>query len=237
MSILFFPLLICITVFVILLWIVRTRRSSLALMVVVLDQKQLAQGVFDVQLERVTPEIDEPKNIGPDRGEVEEIGQQRKGLLGGRLPSKMYVGNSAQITLMFPWESHQKGSNLGEISYLFDASQAQPPSLELELQAAAFAVDGDKIQRYELRKLPLIFNWNIAAERSGEFEIGFITRVYQSPDEDPQIATMNHRLRVVKLGFLTAQQLWIITGLFGVISAALGLLQTLIALGLVDSLK
>lgn len=233
MSILWFVVILCAAVFFVLLWVLRTQRSSLAFMAVTLDQKQLTRGEFDIRLESLSRRVSAPEGSDVDRRGPERIAHERSGLLGGQLPSKMYVGNSAQINLMFPWESQQEGSSLGEIRYLFDVSQLQLPSLELELQAAAFAVDGDKIQRYELHQLPLTFSWNIAAKSSGDFEIGFVTRVYQGPDQDPQVATMNHRLRVVKLGFLTAQQLWIITGLFGTVSAAFGLLQTLISLGLV----
>jgi hypothetical protein len=157
------------------------------------------------------------------------------GIVGGRIPKQLYEGDSAQIVLTFPWEKPFKSDEVQfrSITYLMRENDSAYPSLEIELQAAGFHISGEQTQNYALHSLPAVYAWNISAEKSGNFEIGIIIRLYSRANYPPVSVVSTHRIRVAKIAFLTSRQLWIITGIFGIFTAMLGVIQALVSLKII----
>jgi hypothetical protein len=158
------------------------------------------------------------------------------GIVGGKIPTKLYEGDSAQMVLKFPWN---KPFNKGErqffsVEYFFNHHKSDAPSLEIEVQAAGLEVKGEPVQRYSLLSLPVVYTWNIAAKNSGEYEMGIVMRFYGHPGNPPTMTVSTHKIKIAKIDSLTKRQLWLVTGLFGMITAILGVIQTLVSLKVID---
>lgn len=157
------------------------------------------------------------------------------GIVGGKIPKRLYEGDSAQIVLTFPWERPFKNDEeqFGSITYFMHGDNSAYPSLEIELQAAGLNIAGEQTQNRSIRALPAVYTWNILAEKSGNFELGIITRFYSRPDYPPTSVVSIYKIRVTKIAFFTSRQLWIITGLFGILTAMLGIVNTLVSLKII----
>jgi hypothetical protein len=158
------------------------------------------------------------------------------GRLGGKFPKRIYEGDSAQIILVFPWERpfSQDDQQLGEISFWMRSYNLKYPSLEVELQAAGLKISGDQQQNRVLRSLPAVYTWNVSAEKSGHYEVGIVTRFYDTEDVPPRSFVSTHKILVAKIGNLTGRQVWMITGTFGFVTAALGIIQALVSLKVIQ---
>src|SRR5207247_10480484 len=92
---------------------------------------------------------------------------------------------------------------------------AQEKFLEIELQAAAFSVDGGRTQQQLLNWMNaenLSYRWNCHFQNSGKHTIALIFRVNCS-SEKYELGVMHHTIKVVQLDHLTHRQVQIITSI------------------------
>ncbi len=126
-------------------------------------------------------------------------------IVGGKIPVWFYVGGSAQLMLSFPWKKplQEGGDECGSVSSFIYCNELSCPLLEIEIEAEGLQIDGGRRQIYELNALPAVYRWNFSADNAGTFIVKITAKLHTSPDAKPLCAVAAHRIRVLRLPFLT----------------------------------
>jgi hypothetical protein len=126
-------------------------------------------------------------------------------IVGGKIPAWFHVGGSAHLTLSFPWKSPLQSDDdeCGSVSSFIYCNESSCPSLEIEIEADGLRIDGERRQMYELSALPAVYRWNFSADKAGTFIVKITAKLRTSPDAEPVCAVAAHRLRVLRLPFLS----------------------------------
>jgi hypothetical protein len=153
-----------------------------------------------------------------------------------RLPKKVYEGDSRNITLILNRQSLRANLHYETLVTEDVASGKQvtldiPEQnnserfLEVELQAAAFTVDGDRKQKQPLQRERLEYRWNCHFQTTGYHEISLVPKVID-PSGERNFGAIEQTIMVVKLDHLTQRHVRIATIVVGVasfLSAVLGI--------------
>jgi hypothetical protein len=78
--------------------------------------------------------------------------------------------------------------------------------LEIENEADGLRIDGGRRQIYELSALPAVYRWNFSADKPGTFIVKITAKLHTKPDAKPLCAVAAHRIRVLRLPFLSGGQ-------------------------------
>jgi hypothetical protein len=156
-----------------------------------------------------------------------------------RLPKKVYLGDSQNISIELTrvhmilsdieeiFSIHGKG-NSKFITLQLWQNDALEKFLEVELQAAAFTVDGERKQRHLLNRMntyKLSYWWNCYYPNSGHHAINLVFRLICSTDTI-ELGAIQHTIKVVQLDHLTQRQIRIIAS----IAAIAGFIGTIIGI-------
>jgi len=156
-----------------------------------------------------------------------------------KLPKKVYTGDSQNISVnlirvriiqsaikeAFSIQDKVSGK---VVTLQIWQDTAHEKFLEVELQAAALTVDGERKQRHLLDMKngdKLSYFWNCYFPNSGKHATALIFRVICS-EEVIELGAILNTIKVVQLDHLTQRQVWIIAS----IAAIAGFLATLIGI-------
>lgn len=158
------------------------------------------------------------------------------GMVRGKMPSKMYEGDSNMIMLqIIPTTIATIGvvpKSYVEVAPLSFSTSKPVPQLEVELLAAGFNIEGNKKQNKPLyRDRPTDYHWNINPLASGNFEIGFVFRAEVASGQMEEVAWFTHRITVMKYDDLTKSQVQFMAAASGVIAFILGIAEFLNKIG------
>jgi hypothetical protein len=159
-----------------------------------------------------------------------------------KLPSRVYEGDSQNISIELRPRFHYPSTdseylrvrNVGAsttVNLSFNRDITQQQYLEAELLSAGLTIEGDKKQRQSLNSRELLYRWNAFFPNSGNHSVAFVFRLIGSPDT-VELGTIQHDIKVVKLGGLTQRQVWMLATAAGIISGTVALTETLHKLGL-----
>jgi hypothetical protein len=156
-----------------------------------------------------------------------------------KLPKKVYVGDSQNISIDLQRVSkllsvveeafsvHDKEGGKSIILRINQASDVEK-FLEVELQAAALTIDGEKKQRHILKRpnlYKLVYLWNCYFPNSGNHAIILAFRAICASDVI-ELGVIQHTIKVVQLAHLTQRQVHILAS----ISAIVAFIATIIGI-------
>jgi hypothetical protein len=130
------------------------------------------------------------------------------GIVGGKIPTRLYLGTpSTQLTLSFPWQRPLQAPDdeCGSVSNFIYCNDESCPSLAIELHAPGLHITGEQVQMYELSALPAVYHWEISADKAGKYHVEIIARLHITPDRKPIKVVSQHKIKVVKIPFLTSR--------------------------------
>jgi hypothetical protein len=129
------------------------------------------------------------------------------GIVGGKVPTRLYIGTSAQLVLSFPWQKPLQSldDECGSISNFIYCNEESCPSLEIEIQAPGLHIADKQVQIYELSSLPAVYHWEISVDKAGRYPVQIIARLYISPDREPIHVVSRHEIKAIKIPFLNSR--------------------------------
>ncbi len=161
------------------------------------------------------------------------------------IPTKMYEGDSNIILLHLAEHDALVSNGTPKAMFFVDKqgirqpsgieipSGFSPKSIEIELLAVGFDVEGEKRQKHELFGA-MIYQWNISPTRSKDLEIGLVFRAEDAFGRIEPLGVITHKINVVKILGLTGRQIGTLTNVFGAFGGVLGIIVTLNQLGILN---
>lgn len=160
---------------------------------------------------------------------------------GGKLPKRVYEGDSKNITIeLYPTfrvsESYEEPIHIQKtksglsITLKVLTKGGVDEYLEFELLAAGFEIDGDKKQRQSLALHNLRYQWNCYFPKSGSHDYAFVIRIL-SPMGYIEAGCIENSTKVVKIDHMTQRQVWVFAAFAGIVSGSLALAEALHRLG------
>jgi hypothetical protein len=157
----------------------------------------------------------------------------------GRLPKRVYVGDSQTISFSFSSHAalqlaqihqHSPGQVRKHIILDLTIPSVEQTFLEMEILAAGVEVAGDAKQRQELTMESLSFTWNCHFKNSGNHDLAFILRLI-GDSAATVLGRIEHNVKVVRIDHLTQRQVWLLGSLAGIATGILGVAEVLHKLG------
>lgn len=153
------------------------------------------------------------------------------------LPNSVYIGDTHNVSIkMHPGDDEVARIYYGRPVQIQDIKGGKKitlkirndldveQSLEIELQCAGATIDGDKKQKQPLGIRTVYYNWNCYFPNSGNHLLNLVMRViYQS--DVLELGSIEHKVKVVRLGKLTQREVWLIASAGGVLSAIAAILS------------
>jgi hypothetical protein len=162
------------------------------------------------------------------------------------IPTKIYEGDSNIVLLRLATHDALVPNGMPKAMFFIDKQGVKQPckieipsgfipkSIEIELLAVGFDVEGERRQKHEIFYAPMIYQWNISPTRSGNLEIGLVFRAEDASGRIGELGVITHKINVVKILGLTGQQIGTLTNIFGAVGGVLGVVVTLNQLGILN---
>ena len=111
---------------------------------------------------------------------------------------------------------------------------APPELLEIELGAPRFEVEGPGRQRQIIWPGLMPFQWHVRPVGSGDRSIGLVLLAVDASGRARRLNTITLKIPVGKVPGLTHRHVWALAGLCGALAVAVGLLDVLTKIGVVN---